>query len=250
MTGIESRLPELLQEFREDIDFLEAKALDPKEDKGGYAMSLGDSLRFIGVAEYVLNGDIASFRSKLAASANGRLQLFQRYETGEPISKSYMAMLSYKWLLDALAAGDFSMAHDLASMMGGRDALEREYDHPFDYALGYALRAVVLGEAGEMAERIPAFRHECTKRGNANFMPYAELFAAIAKGDVEAANQSLKQLVELHKKESKGRGIFRDSEDEVVCVWGLGVANLARHRGLAVNPVPPLIPEDLLVDCN
>jgi len=252
MGDIESRLVELYEIESEDLPLLRSNAFDDTKDREGSSSSvLADSLRFVGVAEYVLNGDIASFRSKLGEAANLRLQLFQRYESGDPISKSYVTMLSYKSVLDALAAGDFSLAHDLASKMGGRDSLEREYDHPFDYALGYAIRAIVLGEEVEIPERIQAFRAECVKPGNANFLPYADLFAAIATaGDADAANHSLKQLVDAHKKESKERGVFKDSEDEVLCVWGLGVANLARHRGLAVDPVPPLIPENLLVDCR
>ena len=47
--------------------------------------------------------------------------------------------------------------------------------------------------------------------------------------------------------QSKGRGVFRDKEDEMLCVWGIGIANLARWRGLNVDAIPPLIPNDLLV---
>jgi hypothetical protein len=35
-------------------------------------------------------------------------------------------------------------------------------------------------------------------------------------------------------------------EDEMLCVWGTGLANLARVRGLSITPPGPLIPTDLL----
>ena len=53
-------------------------------------------------------------------------------------------MLAYKRLFDALAAGDFQLATGLAQVMGGRPKIEREHDHPFDRAMGYALKAQVL----------------------------------------------------------------------------------------------------------
>ena len=42
----------------------------------------------------------------------------------------------------------------------------------------------------------------------------------------------------------KRGGVFKDTEDEALCVWGVGVANLVRHRGLLVDALPPLIPQE------
>lgn len=249
MPKLPDRLPELLEERAEFLPMLRSNAENPERDANGSASSsLANSLRFMGVAEYVLRGDVACFRAKLAESARMSLRLFQRHGAGEPVSGSLVTMLAYKELLDALAAGDFPLARDLAEEMGGRDALEQEHDHPFDYALGYALKAAVLADGDQLQASIDAFEQQCAAPENANFVPYATLLSAIASADTIAANAALADLVKAHAKESKGQGVFKDSEDEVLCVWGIGLTNLARHRGMPVEPVPPLIPGDLLVD--
>ena len=53
--------------------------------------------------------------------------------------------------------------------------------------------------------------------------------------------------VKGHVRQSKGRGVFKDTVDETLCVWGVGMASLARRHGLEVNGVPPLIPQELLL---
>ena len=65
------------------------------------------------------------FRKCLAESGRLRLDLLERFENDCPISKSYVSMLAYKDLLDALAAADFEVAVALAHKMGGRPDIER-----------------------------------------------------------------------------------------------------------------------------
>jgi hypothetical protein len=132
--------------------------------------------------------------------------------------------------------------------MGGRPKIEKYHDHPFDYAMGYTLKWFVLGQRHEMAGALERLRAECDKRGNANFRGYVRVFQAILDDNLGEANDGLKQIVEGHMKESKGRGVFSNAEDEALCVWGVGMANLCRKTGLLVDPVPPLMPEELLVD--
>jgi len=64
--------------------------------------------------------------------------------------------------------------------------------------------------------------------------------------DHQLVNQGLQEIVKGHKKQVK-RGVFKLTDDEVLCVWGVGVANLARHHGLTVNSVEEWIPEKLLI---
>jgi hypothetical protein len=242
------RLPVLLTERQEFLPMLRVNAQNIGRDKNGSASaSVANSLRFIAVARYILHHDILSFQANLAESARTRLRLFERFDAGEPISKSYVAMLAYKSLFSALAAGDFQLASDLAARMGSRSAIEKEYDHPFDYALGYTLRAFVLADGPEMHKWAKNFSEVCKENANWNFQGYADMFNTMLSADADKANAALMVLVKGHEKESKGNGVFRDSEDEALCVWGIGMANLARSRGTAVAPVPPLVPSDLLV---
>jgi len=248
MSKLIERLPILHQERNEFLSMLCLNAQDKEKDKNGSASaSFSNSLRFIGVSEYVLNTDVNSFKSNLIEAARIRYQLFLRFNKGEPISKSYLSMLSYKALFNALAAGEFDLARELATLMGGREEIEKEFDHPFDYNLGYALKSFVLNDRSQMEKWSSEFSKICDKKENSDFRGYALIFEAILIEDVEKANEALIAIEKGHKKQSKGRGVFKNSEDEVLCVWGIGIANLCRSYGLNVSAIPPLIPDDLLV---
>lgn len=246
MAGIIDRLHILVEENEEDFPIVQQNARDTHKDAhGGASGLLADSLRFRGVAKYVLDRDVGTFRSCLAEAARIQDLLFVRYERKEPISPSFVSMLSYKALLDALAAGEFGLAQSLARHMGGRNEIEKEHDHPFDYTIGYSLKAFVLKDLDEMKRWANEFSSICKKKGNASFEGYAQVFHAILNQDFSKVELGLNALAKAHVKESKA-GVFKDSEDEIVCVWGIGVANLARFHGLHVRGVPPLLPDELL----
>jgi hypothetical protein len=248
MSNIINRLEYLLEIEKEDLPFLRSKAENIKSDQNGSSSEIvGNSLRFVGVSEYVLNTDINSFKSNLVEAARIRLQLFLRFNQGEPISKSFLSMLSYKDLFNALATGEFDLAKKLALIIGGREEIEKEFDHPFDYNLGYALKSFVLNDRSQMEKWSSEFSKICDKKENSDFKGYALIFEAILIENVEKANEALIAIEKGHKKQSKGRGVFKNSEDEVLCVWGIGIANLCRSYGLNVSAIPPLIPDDLLV---
>jgi hypothetical protein len=242
------RMPALLHLHRERYIPSKAKqAQNPAADPRGSETNLyAGLLRFTGVAEYAVEGDITAMRQRLRSAASCRLQILKRYDSGEPISPSYVSMLAYKALFDALAAGAWHTAQELARRMGGRSEIEEEHDHAFDIAMGYALKWFVLEDREQMLEWAEKFAAECDKPGNANFRGYARVFRAILRRDTVAANQGLKEVVAGHQKESRGQGVFKGTEDEVLCVWGVGMANLCRRAGMGVAAVPPLIPGDLI----
>ena len=123
----------------ENLPVLEANASDKHQvNSDGCTSILALAHRSIGILEFLLDGKVGSFRANLSTCAALRLSLFQRFEAGDPVDPSYVAMLAYKRLFDALAAGDFQLATGLAQVMGGRPKIEREHDHPFDRAMGYA----------------------------------------------------------------------------------------------------------------
>jgi len=248
MSETKERFAERLQMEEEDLPFLRANASDEDKNKNGSASNvLAGAVRYLGVANYVLHHDVETFKTHLSEAATYRLKLFERFDQGDPISRSYLSMLSYKALFSALGAGDMDLAKSLASRMGGRDEIEREHDHIFDRTLGYALKAFVLGDKEAMHERAETFSKECEKKGNTYFRGYAHVFDAILEGNSDKANSGFAELISGHRKMCTGRGIFKDSEDEVLCVWGLGLANLAISHGLALNISDPLIPSDLII---
>jgi len=238
----------LLKMLNEDIPLLRAKALDIEKDtKGIEASGYALSLRSIGVLEYLLNKNIKIFKMNLAETSRIRLNLFRRYDQGEPISKSYVSMIAYQYIFNALAAANFTIAEELAAILGGRDAIEREFDHPFDYNFGYTLKWSVLKNPNEIRIPVKRFSEICQEKLHLDFKGYVMMFNAILNKDSHLAKESVNAIIEGHEKLSKGRAVFAYSDDKFLCVWGIGIVNLARNSGLDVPSVPPLIPEDLLV---
>jgi len=113
--------------------------------------------------------------------------------------------------------------------------------------MGYSLKWYVLNEREEMKKWSATFSRECVKYENRNFRGYSRVFDAILSRSEDEANAGFAAIVKGHERECRGRGVFRYTDDELLCVWGVGLANLCRSRGLSVRPVPPLIPADLLV---
>ncbi|HLN30640.1 MAG TPA: hypothetical protein VK395_23065, partial [Gemmataceae bacterium] len=245
---LRDRLPMIIKIREENLPLVRSNVADRAKDRDGSSShGLALHLRFLGSADYVLHADVNTFKAHLTEAATIILGLLKRYDRGESIDASLVTMLTYKDLFDALAAGDMELARSLAQHMGGRDELEKKHDHPFDRALGYTLRAFVLNQPQEMTKCAADFSIICKEADNADFQGYAHVFNAILTKNVAMANEGLQQILQGHKHQSKRGGVFKDTVDEILCVWGVGIANLARSDDLFVQGLPPLIPPDLLI---
>jgi hypothetical protein len=156
-------------------------------------------------------------------------------------------LLTYKDIFDALATGNWEVAHSLSSSMGNWGERDREMVHPFDFAFGNTLKYFVLDDLPEMMEWTPRFAQVCRETRSEDFLGYADVFESLIRRDVTAAQGGFNTLIAGHKKQSKGKGVFALNADQMLCVWGIGLANLCRRRGLMVIGVPPLIPNELLI---
>lgn len=245
MSAFLSKLAGLVPVYEQAATITRSNCGTAHADRDGASSDmLGRTVRDLGIAAYVLRGDVAEFRKDLRESADIRLQLFRRRIDGEPISESFLTMLSYKHLFDALAAGDCQLCISLAKVMGGRESSEIDHDHPFDRALGYCLRAVILENSAELAEWMPRFMQEC---GDSRYVGFRDIFMGINADSVETVSNGLLDVLKEHQQQSSRGGLFNGTPDELLCVWGIGSANLARSRGLDVRGVSPLIPNELLI---
>lgn len=249
-----------LQERLDDLPIIQAKAADaPLDGRGDYTSGLVGDYRFLGITGYLLHGDVAAFRRELTESARLKRSLFERFEAGERIPGSVVSIHAYRNVLDALAAADFDGARALAEHMRGlnpaeadiHDIEDRHRGHPLTLGMGYAVRDLVLNDDRQQMEASLKQLSDFTEQRKdcRNFAGYADLFYCMLDGEDEEgqAENAVLVIVEGHRKESKGNGIFADDMDRFLCVWGIGVVNLARQRGLAIEPYPPLIPSDLLI---
>lgn len=203
--------------------------------------------RFFALAEYKLNGSVSSFRSRLADCVRLTISLFQRHDVGEPIDDSQVAMHVYARLYDGLACGALELVTQLATLMGGRDAIEQQHDSDFSRALGYLTKAAILEDAALFEQWMPEFERACDDE-HYLFEGVGLTLTGIIKLDPSAARDCLRQVEKEHRALSKEQEWFAETEDEMLSVIGIGLANLARYRGLAVEAMPPLIPADLLIE--
>ena len=245
MTGIRDRLPLLREETLKDLPLhREALADLDRNAKGHFISVVAADFRFLAFTSYLLEGDVAAFRSGISDATRLKFTLVTRFEAGEPIpSTSYLSMLRYRDLLDVLATGDMDTARELSRLTGGRPEIEKGLCRPVDTAFGYALKGVIEG-LPDTDLWLDRFEKHCQTKQDSSFAGYASALRAIAEGSPDT-DAKFDEVVTSHKRLAKG--LFSDIEDELLSVWGIGLANLARDRGLVVNPRNPLIPEDLLI---
>lgn len=279
-------MPKMAQRIRDLMDqivaFREEEKVwgpikNPRTD-GVVEESKASDLKLFAVGEYHVRNDIATFRANLAEAARLYVGLFERNSGGLPVEDEVadarldellapreplavegasddpddvaprlLTMATFKQLFNALASGDRAVAERLAGLMGAHLDPEHPHDEPIDHHLGWALKYLV-DDAPDAVRRDWIHRLADTVQADRPTLSgYPLVMQAIVDGNLAAAQAGFAELLKGHRKESRKDKLFGDMEDEVVCVWGVGLANLARWRGLPVDPEDALIPADLLV---
>ena len=225
---------------------VEKKASDPEMDRTGlWSTSVAGLCRDIGVLGFLIRRDIAEFRARLSQSCDIWAQTVARHQAGEPIDSSYVTALLYVPVLEALACGAFDVSVKLAKALGGRAELERAHNTAFDKAFGYAIREVILeSNCGHVA----ALEKVVSSKGNTDFRGYREALAAIQNSDPSALDAGFRSALDGHVRQSRSKGRFSGTLDEHICVWCLGLANLALFRGITVELNNSLVPTELLAN--
>lgn len=245
---IPDHYPEVLGEIRECLPgTLSKAAMSDRDAKGLFTLGAASEFRNLATVGFLVERDVTLFRSSLREATDRRARLIDRFDASDPICPSLASMMRYQELLDALASGDLDIAKALAKRMGGRPAVERKYDRKFEIAIGYALKAILAGDDVEAAARLDDLERACAHKDYVNFAAYVPLLRAIVGRDSVAAEAAFPELLAGHRRESKGRGLFRDTPDSYLSVWGIGLLNLAKSRGIDVKVVDPLIPTELVM---
>ena len=91
MPPLRERLPDALAIQRESLELHRSRIGDTVHDNSGSLTNMcASAARFVGVAEFVLNGDATSFCEGLTESVTLVLSLFDRAQTSDSISASYL----------------------------------------------------------------------------------------------------------------------------------------------------------------
>jgi hypothetical protein len=237
--------PDVLKEQRDQSVWYNENRAIFQDAEGIATSSESGNFRSIGVLSYLVEGDVLAFRSGLSKSALMILSLFERFEAGEPISQSVMTIGAFRSVFDALAAGDFELAQRLSAHVGRWKELDATLELKSVASFGYMLKAFVDGAGdAECREALSASLRTMAK----NFSGYKTVLNALLDHNLDAAQKGFIELIAGHKRESKGTGEFANVEEELISVWGVGLANLCCWRGLPVEIDDPLIPAELLVE--
>lgn len=235
--------------YEERIEHEKLKATLPKgkdyDKTGSGTAGQLHAERFLGVAEAVLKKDADSFRRNLEHAAELKLSLLQRSANGEPIDESYLSLLCYQDVFNALAAVRLDIAKSLSHSLLSRNSTSKSKIHLFDQKLGAMVIGLVL-DLPELSKHIEEFEAVCQKPGNGDFAGYSTVAKAIVQKDQLLAQEGLQQIERGHRKLSRRGRVFHGIEDEVLCVWGIGISNLASYRGIQLTAIPPLLPQELI----
>jgi rubrerythrin len=237
--------PEVLKEIREQVLWAEENRHTFKDDTGQASEVDLSYARDLATLGYICEGDIAAFRAGMKKCAEIKLSLFERFAAGEPIDRSTMSIHAFRKVYDALAAGAFDLARRLSAHVGSRKDIDEKQAIPMIRYFGYMLKAFVDEQPEEVcrtaiAEAIPMI--------GKNFQGYAMVLTALLDRNLDAAHKGFAELIRGHKRDVKSKySSLNGTEEEMISVWGIGLANLCRSRGFNVMVDDPVIPGELLV---
>ncbi|MDX1959332.1 MAG: hypothetical protein SFU98_12205 [Leptospiraceae bacterium] len=245
MGDIINRLDILYKEFHVSLTRNESR-VDTKEYDydGGAKISLSMDYRFLAVCEYILHNDKSKFLKILNQSASLILRMFEEFYAGKSIDHSYLHLSSYKNILDGAASGDLELARKLAKLVGERPEDKKQKGF-FPY-LSYRIRYLTLQDKKNLEICLEKCLKEREHKTAKNFRGYSTVVSGVFEKDEKKVNEGFLEILQGHKKLCRRGSEFSDSEDEVIFLHGLGLANLCLDQGFQLHFKDALIPEDLL----
>lgn len=240
---------EIYYEYKEDLSLHGIYYLDSvKNAKLDFSASWSLELADMGRFEYLLNKDIILFKHYIRSSILVYEKLVKQYYQEEGVPHTYITMRNSQVLFEALAIGDFQLAKDFAKNLKITKGI---INSPSITYLGYTLKHFVQDTPlfikvywlKKFISHCPATKKPSILSG------YRLVLESILEKDIEKANIGFKELVKGHEKECELKDsdrYFRSELDEDICIWGIGLANLAISYGLNVVIEDPLIPQGLL----
>tara|TARA_A100000171_G_C2130437_1_gene146303 strand:+ start:410 stop:1168 length:759 start_codon:yes stop_codon:yes gene_type:complete len=241
MYRIIDRIEEIATDYKQSIP----KLLKQEEEhgKGFNNYFLVSEHRLIAVADYLRTGDVALFRSTLKKALSYRLALYEAPEN-VPEKRFFTKELSeLTYVMDSLAAGDLAFTR---RMMAPFQDLTYKKMTPL---MGY-LHFFLSGFLFEMPPHFASVLEEALaywEKRLKSYAGYALGFKAIYKKDSGVFVEALKTIMKGHKRLCHPSGEYGNTEDEVIGIWPLGMANLARLKGLDFKFDHPQLPSDLII---
>lgn len=203
--------------------------------------------RSVAIACFVLDQSPSEYRFHMSLSVRWHTRLVAEADRRGADSSGYRSLSAATSILDAWSAGDLESASALAEVLA-TDAEVRERDSiPFMVHFSRAILALSRADEDAARRSVDELHNQC-EHDAPDFAGYPALMRAALEGDSEAGRRALAGLCNGHARQSTRRGGFYEDDpaDQLLCVWGVGLAIRARERQLTLRGIEPLIPDALL----
>jgi hypothetical protein len=109
---------------------------------------------------------------------------------------------------------------------------------------------VVLNDEGSARSWLAKFELLSAAAGDSTFHGFEDAFRGILERSLEKVKHGISAIVGQHSPLCRAGSLFHQTEDELLSVWGIGMANLALSYGFRVESNGPLIPANLLIEAG
>lgn len=206
----------------------------PLKQIGGLARDLSANLRSLAVMVLLSKGKVDRFQHNLIRSGRVRLTYLNRIaREGALDDHEYVASVCEP-VLDAIAAGDWDLARQIARATPGSFRAGHEYEDDFCYA--QVIHGLLLG--GEAQASIPMHLQKMADVLDGKDDARLGLCQALMSGDVSAFERAFAEFLSARARaidEDMARGQVEEPEVlalRIVYVEGLAMLRLAEARGL------------------
>ncbi|MFT3684724.1 MAG: hypothetical protein QM783_07295 [Phycisphaerales bacterium] len=231
-----------------DLEFLErneTKIGTEKFDARGDATAMSALMcHSASIHSWVRKASVNLYRQLAKRSAELHLELVKRSERGDPIADSRIGFMSYQRLFDGLASGSLPLAADVAGRILSRTTKIPDPVSAFDRSFCQALCAFVF-QSPDRAIQLEKFKPMLESSATKPFAGYGAAFEAMLNSDRESLNRAILDIAEGHIKLGK-TGVWKETVDRELCVWGIGIAQLAKSYNLDADIDHVLIPGALI----
>jgi hypothetical protein len=231
-------LREYLETYTYEVAFWAAGIDNPNypiDQFGGLAENVSEQLRTLAIIILLVEGNTDLFYHNLIRSGLARVKFLQRCQQ-EGFADFHLAISRCGAICDALAAGDFNLAHQIAELSPDDWVQNGEYED--DYCFSRFLHLAAMGRAGQEDAVMLLQRFETALSGEPNVR--LDLCRALDAREQAAFDSAFEAYIEGHSRHlEEDSGRMEDTHvvaERHIFVEGLAMLRLAERMGLQTQP--------------
>jgi hypothetical protein len=228
---------------RKSFDLCKKRAVEGRHNEGMLYEGTACSLKDVALLAYILNHDVKQFRLCASEAPEWAIVPFQLKEKGEEIDDCTVNIDCLIHLRTGLAGGNFKGTLALAKAMGNDRKLDQRNTHIEIIRYGYFLKAFLANDTEGLAEWLPIIDEKIIAKGKGFIFGECLVLKAILDANMAQAKRGLDVRCRAYKNMTRHDKVYCH-----LCLEGVGLANLCRWKGLWVEGIDPLIPNDLLMN--